>query len=157
MKAWSNLPNAHHIDRVLESVKSHTESWDEAWVAFKDATRLAARDAASLAALNAARDSTLDAARVAAWNEVKSAASDAARDAASLAALNAALSATWDAAWIAITVLIAWDDASKYLDMPSDKLRVWAILSEDPAAVLLIPAVIAFEKIAKKEKQLLTI
>jgi hypothetical protein len=40
--------------------------------------------------------------------------------------------------------------------MPSDKLRVWAILSEDPAAVLLLPAVIAFEKIAKKEKQELT-
>jgi hypothetical protein len=41
--------------------------------------------------------------------------------------------------------------------MPSDKLRVWSILSEDPAAVLLLPAIIAFESIAKKKKQELTI
>jgi hypothetical protein len=31
--------------------------------------------------------------------------------------------------------------------MTPDQLRVWAELSEDPAAVLLIPAVIAFESL----------
>jgi hypothetical protein len=51
----------------------------------------------------------------------------------------------------ATAALIAFDDASKYLDMPSDKLRVWAILSEEPAAVLLLPAVIAFERINELE------
>jgi hypothetical protein len=51
----------------------------------------------------------------------------------------------------AVKALIAYDDASKYLDMPSDKLRVWAILSETPAAVLLLPAVIAFERINESE------
>jgi len=35
--------------------------------------------------------------------------------------------------------------------MSSDQLKVWAILSENPAAVLLLPAVIAFEKIAELE------
>jgi hypothetical protein len=35
--------------------------------------------------------------------------------------------------------------------MPSDKLEVWAILSENPAAVLLLPAMTAFEKIAELE------
>jgi hypothetical protein len=30
--------------------------------------------------------------------------------------------------------------------MPSEQLHVWAALSENPAAILLIPAVIAFER-----------
>ena len=135
MNAWSHLPNAHHIDRVLESLKSHPEIWGEAWVAFKDATRLAARDEARLAAF----DATLGAAR------------DVVRDAAFDATLGAVRDAALYAARSAITALIAYDDSSKYLDMPSDKLRVWAILSEDPAAVLLLPAVIAFERINELE------
>jgi hypothetical protein len=121
MSAWSHLPNAHHIDRVLESAKSHPEIWDAAW--------------------NAAWSAARDAAWSAAW--------DAARD----AALNAAWSAAWDAAAArgATAALIAYDDASKYIEMPSDHLRVWSILSEDPAAVLLLPAVIAFERINELE------
>jgi hypothetical protein len=51
----------------------------------------------------------------------------------------------------ATAALITYDDASKYLDMPIDELRVWAILSETPAAILLIPAVIAFERINELE------
>jgi hypothetical protein len=51
----------------------------------------------------------------------------------------------------ATAALIAYDDASKYLDMPVEQLRVWAILSEEPAAVLLLPAVIAFERINELE------
>jgi hypothetical protein len=35
--------------------------------------------------------------------------------------------------------------------MASDQLHVWAILSETPAAVLLLPAVIAFERINELE------
>jgi hypothetical protein len=31
MNAWSHLPNAKHIDRVIASVKSHPELWDDAW------------------------------------------------------------------------------------------------------------------------------
>jgi hypothetical protein len=51
----------------------------------------------------------------------------------------------------AVKALIAYDDASKYLEMASDQLHVWAILSETPAAVLLLPAVIAFERIRELE------
>jgi hypothetical protein len=123
MNAWSHLPNAYHIDLVLESVKSHPEIWDAARGAAWDA----AWDAARYAALGAA----LGAARYAAWN----------------AAWNAARGAAWNA----VAALIAYDDASKYLEMTSDQLRVWAILSEDPAAVLLLPAVIAFERISELE------
>jgi hypothetical protein len=48
--------------------------------------------------------------------------------------------------------LIAWDTSAKYLDMSSDQLTVWMHLSEDPAAVLMLPAVIAFEKINEMEE-----
>ena len=111
MNAWSHLPNACHIDRVIKSAKSHPEIWrldsDEAW------------DKASGAALGAD------------WGE----------------AWDKASGATNFAARVAIVALVTYDNSSKYLDIPSDQLRVWAILSEDPAAVLLLPAVIAFERI----------
>ena len=103
MSEWSHLSNAPHIDRVLESVKSHFEIWTGAMVA----TRSAAWDAA--------------------WD------------------------AAGDAAWSASMALIAYDDSAKYLDMPSEQLRVWSILSEDPAAILLLPAVVAFERINELE------
>jgi hypothetical protein len=131
MNAWNHLPNAHHIDRVLESVKSHPEIWDATWDK--------ARGAASDAALSASRGAAWDAA----WNAALSASRGA--------AWNAAWNAAMNAAWVTAAALIAYDDASKYLDMPSDQLRVWAILSEDPAAVLLLPAVVAFERISELE------
>jgi len=90
-------------------------------------------------AWNAARPAARDAARFAAW--------DAAWKAARLAAWTAAYNAARDAS----LTLIAYDDCAQYLDMPSDKLEVWAILSENPAAILLLPAVVAFEKIAELE------
>jgi len=127
MNAWSHLPNAAHIDRVLESVKSHPEVWvlprTSAWDAARDAARNAARGAA--------------------W--------DAARIAARGAAWGSAWDAAWDAARGAILALVAYDDAAKYLVMSSDQLKTWAILSEDPAAVLLLSAVIAYEKIDELE------
>ena len=135
MSAWSHLPNAHHIDRVLESLKSHPEIWDAAWNAVWSAARDAAWNAAWSAAWSAASD--------AAWSAAWGAARDAARDAATDAAQSAAL--------YAIAALIAYDDGSKYLEIPSDHLRVWALLSEVPAAVLLLPAVVAFERINELE------
>ena len=131
MNAWSHLPNACHIDRVLKSVKSHPEIWDADWSAARGTAWNAAWGAAHSAALSASRIAALDASKVTAWNT----------------SLGAAKLATMDAT----AALIAYDDASKYLDIPSDKLRVLAILSEDPAAVLLLPAVIAFEQINELE------
>jgi erythromycin esterase-like protein len=139
MSAWSHLPNAHHVDRVLESAKLHPEIWESALTAPCNLAQWNARKVAWDAAKNAIRNAARDAARDAAMVVAR----DAARDAAKVAAM--------DAAWNATTALIAWDDASKYLDMPSKQLPVWAILSEDPAAVLLLPAVIAFERISELE------
>jgi len=140
---WSHLPNAGHIDRVLASVKTHLEVWVKAWQAACPGIYNAARDAARGAAWDAAFSAARDESRGAAW------------DAAFYAARGAAWGAAWDAAfsaaWSAISALIAWDDCAQYLDMSSDKLEMWAILSENPAAILLLPAVKAFEKIAELE------
>ena len=123
--AWSHLPNATHIDRILASVKSHPNVWK------------AAGEAASW-----------DAARDRAWTAAGEAASwDAARDAARTAALDAARYAAWTAARTAIAALVAWDNSAKFLDMTSNELKMWAALSEDPAAILMLPAVMAIEQL----------
>jgi len=51
--------------------------------------------------------------------------------------------------WGALAALVAWEQSAQYLYMPSDELGVWAELSSDPAAILLLPAVIAAEKSKK--------
>jgi hypothetical protein len=128
MSEWSDLPNAVHIDRVLASLKKHPEIWG------------AARDAAWDAAYGAARDAV----RGAAWNAARNAAWNAAR--------NAGRSVPWHSARGAILALIAYDDCDQYLNMTSEELKVWAILSEHPAAVLLLSAVVAFERIRELEQ-----
>ena len=78
-----------------------------------------------------------------------------------------ALYETWGAAWHqaqtaaqtaalnsarnAISALVAYDHAGKYFDMPSDQVRVWATLSEEPAAILMLPAVVVRERIEQVE------
>ena len=57
------------------------------------------------------------------------------------AARDAAWAAAWDAARTSIAALIAWDDCDQFLNMPYEKLQVWAVLSEDPRAILLLPMV----------------
>ena len=121
--AWSHLPNAMHIDRVLASVKAHPEEWRAAYDA----------------AWSAARDAAYDAAYDAAWSALGNAAGNAAGGAAGGAARGA------------MAALIAWDDCSQYLDMPSDQLEMWYLLTERPACLLLLPAVMAFEQIEELE------
>ncbi len=121
--AWSHLPNAAHIDRIIASAKAHPEAWDAAW------------------------DAARDEARAAAWR----AARYAARDAARYAARAAARAAAWRAARDAVLALIAWDHSAKFLDMTANELKMWRALSEDPACILLLPAVITFERIEQLE------
>jgi len=128
---WSHLPNAHHIDCVLASVKAHPEIWSMCWSAARAAAQDAARSSARAATWDAAQDAARSSARDAAWDAAWGAAGYAARD--------------------AILALVAYDDSATYLDMSSDQLKMWAILSENPAAILLLPAVTAFEKINELE------
>jgi hypothetical protein len=138
-KLWSDLPNAHHIDWVLASLKENPWRWRAAEVA------VYAAGVAVYAAWAAARDKALVAVRHAAWA--------AARDKTWLAVGDAARVAAWDEAWAAgpaALALIAYDDCDQYLDMGYEKLRVYAILSEKPQAVLLLPMAYVREKINEK-------
>ena len=60
--AWTHLPNAVHIDRILAAARANPKRWEAAMDAAGDAGRNAAMDAA--------RDAAFDAARVAAWEAI---------------------------------------------------------------------------------------
>jgi hypothetical protein len=138
MSEWSHLPNAAHIDRVLASVKANHIIWADAWNETYNGAWHTARNAA-WEAIAAARLAARAAAWNAAWNAV-AAARNAARNAADEAARNAA----YNTGWNATLALIAYDDSTKYLDMPLDQLQMLYALTEHPAALLLQPAVLAF-------------
>jgi hypothetical protein len=137
MSAWDHLPNAKHIDWVIASLKKHPDLWsggrDAAW----DAAWCESCDAAYDAPCKATRDAALDAAYNAAWDDTRD--------------------MIWDAAWVealaaaqgVILALIACDDCDQYLSMTSEELRLWATLSEHPAAILLLPVVLIREKMAE--------
>ena len=132
--AWSHLPNAQYIDWVLASLKENPEFWS------------AAMSTAMSAARGAAWSAARSAARSAAWYAAISAARDAARSAARGAARDAAR----DAAWGVIPALVAYDDCDRFLDMSYEKLQVWAVLSEDPRAILLLPMVYVSEQLNER-------
>lgn len=50
----------------------------------------------------------------------------------------------------AALALAAYDDAGQFLSMSSERLRIWKELSEHPAATLLLPAVLAMERIQQR-------
>jgi hypothetical protein len=62
MNVWGDLPNAKHIDFVIESVKKYPDQWAAAYGAAYDAARDAARDAAWGEAYDAAWGEAYDAA-----------------------------------------------------------------------------------------------
>lgn len=126
---WSRLPNAHHIDWVLESLRQNPQLWAEAW----DAT------AANEMAREAAWDATWEGAWDEAWDAAWAAAWDAAWDAAKGLAKDAAISS--------ILALIAYDDCDQYLNIPYEKLQVYNILSNRPQSILLFPMIYVREKI----------
>jgi hypothetical protein len=132
MNAWDHLPNASHIDWVIESARQHQSQWvfgrtPHDWyrdyAAAEYRLRGSYRHSILLKTLKAARD------------ELQSVLHPTVNK-----AVNAAASA-------AILALVAYDDCAHLLDMPSEQLRTWATLSEQPAAALLLPAVIARERI----------
>ena len=112
---WNHLPNAKHIDRIMQSLKDDPA----AWAAARDAMRDAVWDAAWDAALDALWDVAADAAR------------DAANEAAPM-----------PASWAAFVALVAYDDCGYLLDQDPDHVKVLAGLSVE-SAVLLLPALIA--------------
>ena len=69
------------------------------------------------------------------WAAARNAALLAARNSTSDGASDGALTAACDS----ILALIAYDDCQQYLDMSYEQLKVYALLSERPQAVLLLP------------------
>ena len=57
----------------------------------------------------------------------------------------AAWGAARDAAWGAVAALVAWDGCAHLLDQTPEFVQAHINLTNDPAAVLLLPAVIAFQ------------
>lgn len=119
MNTWSHLPNAQLIDWVIESVKNNPELWYRA------------RDAAWVAALDAIQDEE----RVAAWVAI----CEAELNAAWYRAQDAAKGGAWGAAQDSVLSLFVYDDCYMYLAMTYEQLQVYAILSERPQAILLLP------------------
>jgi hypothetical protein len=133
MSNWSHLPNAQHIDRILASTSARPQIWKSVWnhiIADLD------RDPV---------DAMVDYAR---WNDAyiqvsvdfyqKGFADHNDR----LLAQHSAVSLP---ARGGILALITQDDCGHYLELPSEKLEFVAAISGNPAAVLLVPVVRAFE------------
>jgi hypothetical protein len=124
-KAWSHLPNAKHIDWVLETLEKDPEMWDIAWDDKWDAAENAAKNAS--------------------WSSLKSASWRAAWS----VAWDAVCGDEWRAVWGAIAALVAWDDSGSLLDMSVEEVTELANES-NYAAVLMLPAVIVKNKLKDK-------
>ena len=149
--AWAHLPNAKHIDAVIESLETNPQQWADAWNRVypngTDAARNAARAMAKSAARDAVRDAAWDAARNAALDAAWNSAWDAARNAAWNAARDSALDAAWNAAWnSAILALMVYDDCGHLLTSKPEEVLLLAKIGV-PAAVLIYPASLVFNEI----------
>lgn len=132
--AWAGLPNAKHIDWVLADLEANQEKWSTAWNMAQGVSRHAIEKVAWDVAWNTTREVAWNTARGTAWYAAWDAVWRVIRD------------ETWSAARVAargaIAPLIAWDYSSKYLEMTSDELCVL----DDPASILLLPAVMVRQK-----------
>ena len=130
MNAWDNLPNASHINWVLESMKQYPDIWKNTWEwhvnddfsgELSD-TRYNAKEDANIDCSFTDRDSFINA--IIRANRVYT-----------------FPTATKDA----ILCLVTYDHAAQYIGMKYDELLTWTHLSNDPAAILLLPTVLARE------------
>jgi hypothetical protein len=131
MNRWNHLPNAAHIDLVRSNLtaypSTHHESSNTRW----SAERQEATDAARVSA----RRAILDTKRHLIWD-------------ATLYTSSCTANSTWRDALLA---LIVYDHCAPCLSMTADQLRVWGALSNDPAAILLLPYVTFLEHSTNKE------
>ena len=126
MNAWSHLPNAAHIDSIIEDAKARPRIWATASGDKRGVVWVIAWDTAWIVARSLAR--------VTAWDAVQR------------VALTATRGIARDAAWGAMNALIAWDESAALLDLTPDALRTIIDVADGDVkhqAVLLLPAVIA--------------
>ena len=147
MNAWSELPNAKHIDWVLNSLEFNPDIWiearkqalDQAWKQARIQAWDQARKQAWSQAWSQAWDQAWNQARHQAWNQAWNQAYDQARD--------QAWYETRDQVNGVLLALVAYDDCDQYLAMTFDELKTWALVSEKPQAILLLPMVYVKEQI----------
>ena len=139
MSTWSHLPNAAHIDAVLEDVRARSEEWKKAWEGTWDIVQsvkqIAERDLARAVAEDIiAGHAELDLVWPIALEAVWSAARDTTQH------------GVWLVAMEALRALIAWPESAALLDLTPDALRTIIDVADGDLkyqAVLLLPAVIA--------------
>jgi hypothetical protein len=141
MNMWDDLPNARHIDWVLQSQQEHPDHWGIAYTLTWLAASLP-RPADELAKFQAARSSLKI--RSACDTALRIVNSDMTRYSAWLAARASGPESIGDS----LLALIAYDDCAHLLDLSREQLLAWSILTEHPASTLLRAAVIARELIA---------
>jgi hypothetical protein len=134
MTPWSHLPNAKHIDRVVAHQKAYPEVW-------KHSLEIARRSSTTLGSTP----------RHVAFDVVMEKAN-------SIDGRYEVVDAWWHTEYAnhargALLALIAYDDAGKYLSFSVEKLKMIIRLSEHPAAILLLLAVIAFEETKKVDNK----
>lgn len=125
-RAWSHLPNAAHINRILADLYINPANWEDAWDAVRTDAWQDAREVAMIATWNDMRD---DYAWVAARNAVR----NIDQETAGANALRAVLA------------LITYDDCAHLLDGNPEDVKLIALLGS-PAAILLYPACVALTK-----------
>ena len=155
MSAWDHLPNAVHIDRVLASFSANPEIWDAAYeklAKINDKTNnryLTTQDLVITLANGRYRKL---------WSIIRDQTMQApVRDEPALQRILRGVPSQYEVQvlhlgrWPSYTVLgtmaslVAYDDCSKYLDLPVDQLKMLYILNEHPVCLLLQNAALAFE------------
>ena len=139
--AWADLPNAKHIDRILDDLKKNPDNWSDAGYDARNATKNDARNAAWNAAWDAIYNAVNNAAWTAAWDAAWDAARNAARDDAWYDARADARADARDA----ILALIAYDDCAYLLDEKPEHVQMLALLGNEKA-LLLYQACVALQK-----------
>jgi hypothetical protein len=119
-KPWSDLPNARYIDWVLDTLNENIILWTEAETVAGVKTNEPLAEA-WIAARTAKRYET-------AWVPVM------------------ARHVTFGGGQV-LAALVAYDDCDQYIALGYENLRVYAILSEKPQALLLLPMSYVREKL----------
>ena len=124
---WDDLPNAIHIERVLESLRKYRNQWKQKSRTREEQNkRKVARAITRRVLVPLKRRVIASVARETAW------------------------SMGYDAGIDVVTCLIAYDECAYMLDSEVGELKILAAFG-DPRAIMLLSACIAFHKIKELE------
>ena len=136
--AWAHLPNAAHIDRVLEAAKANHYLWDIVMTTDRHCARDTTRDFV----YKQGRVWLCEAVWDTMWDINREAHNATCIDLSSavwLARQQGSSAAAWEVARDTILALVAYDDCAYMLDSDPGELAILAKFG-DPRALLLLPA-----------------